>query len=137
MKINLNGALLYFPSININPNYSGLARCFRINRHEIKYIYVGMEKEINAKMSSELDKFKKEIEELLSHAGVRIKAAYRYIKNKYSIRCSYNNFKIYVRKNKLLDKIARCKSHLMYETDLCQQPQVDWGESLKLAEING
>lgn len=137
MKTNLNGTLLYFRSINMKPNYSELARYFGVDRHTIKNMYVGKEKKLRVKKPSELDKYKNDIEELLSHSGVRIKAAYWYIKNKYCIKCSYDNFKTYVRKHRLMDKISRSKPHPLYETAPGQQTQVDWVESLKLAGTNG
>lgn len=100
-------------------------------------MYVGKEKKVRVKKPSELDKYKNDIEELLSHSGVRIKVAYWYIKNKYCIKCSYHNFKTYVRKHRLMDKISRSKAHPLYETAPGQQTQVDWVESLKLAGTNG
>lgn len=94
-------------------------------------MYVGKE---NKKRNNH---HKDKIIEVLSHPGTKIKTAYWYFKNEKHIKCDYDNFKIYVRKNNLLEEAKTGVPHLLYETDPGEQLQVDWVESIKLSTKNG
>ena len=74
----------------------------------------------------------REIIEILSHTGTKIKSAYWYFKNERKIKCSYDNFKTFVKKNKLLEEAKTGVPHPLYETDPGKQLQVDWVESIKV-----
>lgn len=137
MEINLIGTLTMFKTMGMIPNFSELARIFGKDRHTIKNMYVGKENKKRKKKPSELDPYKDEIIEVLSHPGTKIKAAYWYFKNEKHIKCDYDNFKIYVRKNNLLEEAKTGVPHPLYETDPGEQLQVDWVESIKLSTING
>lgn len=137
MELNLVGTLELLKTMNLVPNFSELSRCFKKDRHTIKKMYEGKEKKIRSKKPSELDDLKDEIINVLSTPGVRIKAAYWFFKNEKSIKCTYDNFKFYVRKNKLLEEARKGLAHPLYETDPGQQLQVDWVESIKLAKTDG
>lgn len=137
MELNLTGTLTIFKTMGMPPNYSELARIFRKDRHTIKNMYVGKENKVRRKKSSELDSYREDIIEILSHPGTRIKAAYWYFVNENNIKCSYDNFKTYVRKNKLLEEAKTGTPHPLYETDPGHQLQVDWVESIKIATTCG
>ena len=100
-------------------------------------MYDGKEKKERKKKPSELDPYVDEIIEILSHTGTKIKSAYWYFKNERKIKCSYDNFKTFVKKNKLLEEAKTGVPHPLYETDPGKQLQVDWVESIKLATIKG
>lgn len=137
MELNLIGALTMFKTMGMLPNFSELARTFKKDRHTIKKMYDGKEKKERKKKPSELDPYVDEIIEILSHTGTKIKSAYWYFKNERKIKCSYDNFKTFVKKNKLLEEAKTGVPHPLYETDPGKQLQVDWVESIKLATIKG
>ena len=137
MELNLIGTLTMFKTMGILPNFSELARTFKKDRHTIKKMYDGKEKKERKKKPSELDPYVDEIIEILSHTGTKIKSAYWYFKNERKIKCSYDNFKTFVKKNKLLEEAKTGVPHPLYETDPGKQLQVDWVESIKLATIKG
>lgn len=132
MEQNIIGTLAIFKAMDLIPNFSDLARIFGKDRHTIKKMYVGKEKKYRKKKPSELDPYVSDIVEVLSHPGVKIKAAYWHIKNEKSIKCSYDNFKSFVKKNKLLEEARTGIPHPLFETDPGQQLQVDWVERIKL-----
>lgn len=137
MELNLIGTLTMFKTMGMLPNFSELARTFKKDRHTIKKMYDGKEKKEKKKKPSELDPYVDEIIEILSHTGTKIKSAYWYFKNERKIKCSYDNFKTFVKKNKLLEEAKTGVPHPLYETDPGKQLQVDWVESIKLATIKG
>lgn len=137
MELNLIGTLTMFKTMGMLPNFSELARTFGKDRHTIKNMYDGREEKVRKKKPSELDPYVEDIIEVLSHPGTRIKAAYWYFKNEKHLKCTYDNFKTFVKKNKLLEEAKSGVPHPLYETDPGKQLQVDWVESIKLATING
>lgn len=136
MEINLVGTISVCKTMGYKPNYSELSRQFGVDRHTVSKIWKGVEKKIRKPKSSQLDQYKGEIEERLNQPGVRIKSVYWYFKNEHQIKCSYDNFKYYVRKNRLFNKSKKV-SHVLYETDPGKQLQVDWVENISLETING
>lgn len=137
MELNLIGALNVLKTMKMMPNFSELARTFGKDRHTIKKMYDGKEAKIKKKKPSELDPYKDEIVEILSHPGVKVKAAYWYFKNEKNIKCSYDNFKSYVNKFKLFEQAKTFTPHPLFKTDPGKQLQVDWVESIKIATIEG
>lgn len=137
MELNLIGTLTMFKTMGMLPNFSELARTFGKDRHTIKNMYDGKENKVRKKKPSQLDPYVGEIVEILSHPGTRIKAAYWYFKNEKNIKCSYDNFKTFVKNKKLLEEARVGTPHPLYETDPGEQLQVDWVESIKITTING
>lgn len=137
MEDNLIGTLSMFRTMGIKPNFSDLARSYGKDRHTIRKMYDGEEKKERKKRPSELDTHIDDIVGLLSHPGTSIKGAYWYLRNEKGIKCSYDNFKHFVRKNKLSEKARRGTPHPLYETDPGEQLQVDWVEGIKLATVDG
>ena len=137
MELNLIGTLNILKTMKMMPNFSELARTFGKDRHTIKKMYDGKEVKIKKKKPSELDPYKDEIVEILSHPGVKVKAAYWYFKNEKNIKCSYDNFKSYVNKFKLFEQAKTFTPHPLFETDPGKQLQVDWVESIKITTIEG
>lgn len=74
---------------------------------------------------------------MLSHPVTKIKAAYWYFKNEKQLRCTYDNFKSFVKKNKLLEDAKTGVPHPLFETEPGVQLQVDWIESIKLSTVCG
>ena len=137
MELNLIGTLNVLKTMKMMSNFSELARTFGKDRHTIKKMYDGKEAKIKKKKPSELDPYKDEIVEILSHPGVKVKAAYWYFKNEKNIKCSYDNFKSYVNKFKLFEQAKTFTPHPLFETEPGKQLQVDWVESIKIATTEG
>lgn len=137
MEFNLVGTLTIFKTMGMIPNFSELARIFGKDRHTIKKMYDGKEKKVRKKKPSELDQYRDEIVEVLSHPGTKVKAAFWYFKNEKNLKCSYENFKTFVSKNNLKEEAKTGTPHPLYETDPGDQSQVDWVENIKLSTIYG
>lgn len=137
MELNLIGTLTMYKMMKILPNFSELGRIFGKDRHTIKNMFEGKEATIRKKKGSELDKYKNEIIDVLSKPGIKIKAAFWYFKNEKKLKCSYDNFKHYVSKNKLIEEARTGVPHPLFETDPGKQLQVDWVESIKLTTKHG
>lgn len=137
MELNLIGTLTMFRTMEMVPNFSELARTFGRDRHTIKKMYEGKEKGPRRKKPSELDAHVEEIEELLSHPGTSVKAAYWYLKSERGIRCAYDNFKRFVKSRGLAAKAKKAVPHPLYETGPGEQMQVDWVESIRLSAKSG
>lgn len=137
MKTNLIGALTMYKILQIKPNISALSREYGKDWHTIKNMYIEKPKKEKKKKSSELDKLSNDIISMLSRPEVSVKAAYWYFTNEKKIHCTYDNFKTYVRKYKLREESSTAIPHPLYETDPGDQLQVDWVESIKLAQTNG
>ncbi len=126
-----------FKTMDMVPNFSELARTFGKDRHTIKKMYEGKERKERKRKPSELDVHVMEIEELLSHPGTSVKAAYWYIRNERGIKCSYDNFKRFVKTRQISPRAKKATPHPLYETDPGEQLQVDWVESMKLSTKDG
>jgi len=136
MECNLEETLTICKLMNTVPNFSELSRVFHKDRHTIKKMYDGNTNHERKKKSSELDQYKDDIEELLSKSYVKTKAAYWYLKNEKNLKCTYDNFKTYVRKHSLRHPMD-ITPHPLYETLPGDMVQNDWVENIKLATING
>lgn len=137
MELNLIATLNYHKMMSIKPNFSELSRIFGKDRHTIKKMFIGKETKEKKKKISELEQHADEIKKVLSNPGVNIKGTYWYFKTEKNIKCTYDNFKTFVKKNNIFEKAKTSTPHPLYETDPGEQLQVDWVESLKLSTIDG
>lgn len=137
MELNLIGALTMFKTMDMVPNFSELARAFGRDRHTIKKMYEGKGRKRRKKRASELDAHVEEMTALLSRPGTSVKAAYWFLKNERGIKCSYDNFKRFVKAKGISGKAKAAVPHPLYETDPGQQLQVDWVESMRLTTTKG
>ena len=75
---NLEGDLLVMKTLNIKPNFSELARIYDMDYRTIKKKYDGVEnKKVGRKEESFWDKYRQDIEDLLSQKGITKKAIYQ------------------------------------------------------------
>lgn len=137
MELNLIGALTMFKTTGMVPNFSELARAFGRDRHTIKKMYEGEGRKPRKRRASELDAHVEEMTALLSRPGTSVKAAYWFLKNERGIKCSYDNFKRFVKAKGISGKAKAAVPHPLYETDPGQQLQVDWVESMRLTTTKG
>ncbi len=135
--MNLQGQLLIIRGLNMKPNFSELARTYKIDRRTIKKYWSGYQGKPKTKSkASKLDEYQKEIAQKLSISGINIKAAYEFMNHKYPDIGTYSNFSKYVKKNKLFVKVKKI-GHPRYETDMGVQAQVDWKEDVKMISRHG
>ena len=126
-------------NMGIKPNYSELSRKFKMDRHTIKAAYMRLDEPPKPRKQrpSVLDGLRDEIAGLLSDDAVKVKAAYWYLCNEGKVRCTYSNFKQYVRKNGLRPTGGDATPHPLYETDPGSQVQCDWVESMSISFADG
>ena len=122
----------------IKPNYTALAKIYKMDRRTIKKQYLGIENQKEKKKRiSKLDKYQKIIKEKLSIPGSNKKAVYMFLKNEIDedIR-SYSNFRKYTLKHKDLFIPKSNDVHLRFETEMGKQMQFDWKGPIKLFNKN-
>ena len=131
--------LSYFKLMNIKPNYSALAREYKIDRHTIKKHYEagGIKPRKKRKYSSYYDEYKEIIEEKLSIQGITYIGIYKFLVHEKGLKGTYSNFKAYLRANKLSKPSYKKIPHVRYETPFGKQAQVDWKEDIEITTKNG
>ena len=136
---NLKGALLCFEGTNTKPNYSALAREYKVDRRTVKKMHLGLNKEKSKRVKlSKLDKYQEIIKTKLSIPGVTKKAVYEFIKtNIDSDIGTYSNFRKYISKNEKLLIPKKIEVHPRFETDYGKQLQFDWKGPITLHTKSG
>ena len=122
----------------IKPNYTALAKIYKMDRRTIKKQYLGIENQKEKKKRiSKLDKYQKIIKEKLSIPGSNKKAVYMFLKNEIDEDIgSYSNFRKYTLKHKDLFIPKSNDVHLRFETEMGKQMQFDWKGPIKLFNKN-
>ena len=132
----LKQELLIMKTLNIKPNYSELARIYKMDRRTItKYNNGYCRENIKIIRKSKLDDLKDEIKEKLELPGITIKGVYKYFRKNNDIRTYYNFYK-YIKKHKL-KPTKNNKVHLRFETDMGKQMQFDWKEDIRMISKHG
>ncbi len=127
--------------LGMKVNKSALARKLNVDRRTIKKYINGFEKSKTRQKNSSIDQYKETIEELLSNKAKIFcykSVLYRYLKENYGLSCSESSFRRYISKNEEFNKYFHKKRHkysggpalTRYETELGQQAQLDWKESI-------
>ena len=140
IKMNIEGELYLFRTMNIKPNFSELERLYGVNRHTISKYWKNGGKQVKErkKRMRYLDKFYDEIVAIVEKPGVTRKAAHEYMCDKYGqdVIGKYSTFRTYVWEKGIKVGISK-KVHVRYETEPADQLQVDWKENMKLHTKNG
>ena len=127
----LKQELLIMKTLNIKPNYSELARIYKMDRRTItKYNNGYCRENIKIIRKSKLDDLKDEIKEKLELPGITIIGLYQYFSKNNDIG-TYSNFYKYIKKHKL-KPAKNNKVHLRFETDMGKQMQFDWKEDIRI-----
>jgi transposase len=137
---NLLGELTYLKMMNLKPNYSDLARKYKVDRHTIAKYYRNGGKIIKQRTfkKSCYDDYKEEIIELLSKPGVTKMAAFQFLCDKYEkFHKNYNTFKSFTLSRGIKTTKTKIEPHVRFETNPGEQLQVDWKESLKMTSSQG
>ena len=122
----------------IKPNYTALAKIYKMDRRTIKKQYLGIENQKEKKKRiSKLDRYQKIIKEKLNIPGSNKKAVYMFLKNEIDEDIgSYSNFRKYTLKHKDLFILKSNNVHLRFETEMGKQMQFDWKGPIKLFNKN-
>ena len=132
----LKQELLIMKTLNIKPNYSELARIYKMDRRTItKYNNGYCRENIKIIRKSKLDDLKDEIKEKLELPGITITVLYQYFSKNNDIG-TYSNFYKYIKKHKL-KPAKNNKVHLRFETDMGKQMQFDWKEDIRMISKHG
>ena len=144
MKYDIESAMSrisYYKVMGVRPNFSQLAKEIGVDRHTLSDMYYERREFKPRERTSQLDKYKDEIREILKDPSCNIAAAYFYLsdseRGENAIKCTLSNFTKYVNKNRLNQKIKGYIAHFRYETEPGEQLQVDWVENLKLFTVEG
>lgn len=138
---NLLGELRIMDDFHIKPNYSELARKYKIDRHTIKkYHFHGKipdRKKVSRK--SKWDKYYDEILFLMSLPGTTKMSVYQalYYQNNNDLPGDYSSFKAYTWRKNLQCRQTDMTPHVLYETDPGEQLQADWKEGLQTHSKDG
>ena len=132
----LKQELLIMKTLNIKPNYSELARIYKLDRRTIEKYNNGYSREnIKIIRKSKLDTLKDEIKEKLELPGITITGLYQYFSKDKDIG-TYSNFYKYIKKHDLKPN-KNNKAHLRFETDMGKQLQFDWKEDIQMISKHG
>lgn len=124
-------------TMEIKPNFALLAREYNLDYRTVKRYYEGYDgKPSNHNKKSKLIIYNDIIEEKLNLKGCKISSLYFFLKEECDYKGSYSNLTYYIRKNNMLPK-QKSKGNPRYETEIGQQIQFDWVESLKLINKYG
>lgn len=138
-KDSLINLLMLFDMNGIKPNYSALARKYKMDYRTVKKYHEGYKgKPRNRDKPSMLDFYVEIIKNKLSIPRTTMKGVYEFLADAYGVENigTYSNFKAYCNKHKLRPK-QKSVSTPRYETDPGELAEVDWKEDIKLTSING
>lgn len=134
--------------LGMKVNKSALARELNVDRRTIKKYINGFKKSKTRQKSSSIDQYKETISELLNNESKVFcykSVLYRYLKENYGLDCSESSFRRYISKNEEFNEYFHKKRHkysggpalTRYETELGEQAQLDWKESIPFLLKNG
>lgn len=96
-RIKVRSLIGIFIMEGSKPNFSAIARSYKVDRHTLaKYYRTENEIKERKPRRSELDAYRDEIRDRLSVTGVTAKAAYFYFRTEKGIKCTYSNFSKYI-----------------------------------------
>lgn len=124
-------------TINIKPNFAQLAREHNLDYRTVKRYYFGYNgKPSHHNKKSKLVKFDGIIKEKMALKGAKISSLFFFLQEEYNYTGSYSNLTYYIRKNKIIIP-TKSKCTPRYETDIGEQIQFDWVESVKIISKYG
>ena len=135
----LRKEFLMLKTYEIKPNYSYLAKKYGYDPRTIKKYYEGYDgKPVSRKKQSSLDNYKNIIKEKLKLKGIKMTAIYFFLKESKDYKGSYSTLTYYIRKN-FKDLINKKDDgvHIRFETEIGEQLQFDWVESISLINKYG
>lgn len=124
-------------TMNIKPNFSVLAREYNLDYRTVKRYYEGYDgKPAHHNKKSKLLALDSVIEEKMNLKGAKVSSLYFFLQEEYDYKGSYSNLTYYVRKTHKRKK-QKSVGTPRYETDIGEQIQFDWVESLTMVNKYG
>ena len=119
-------------TMNIKPNFSSLAREYNLDYRTVKRYYVGYDgKPAHHNKKSSLEEFDEVIREKMDLKGAKVSSLFFFLQEEYKYEGSYSNLTYYIRKNKITSQ-KKSKGNPRFETDIGEQIQFDWVESITM-----
>ena len=133
---NLLGELRIMDDFNTKPNYSDLARRYKMDRHTIKKYHDngGVPERKKVKRKSKWDEYYDDIIMLFSLPSTSKMAIFQSLNYKHNgnLPGDYSSFRSYTWRKNLTCKKGDNTPHVRYETDPGEQLQFDWVENLTI-----
>lgn len=134
-KIRKEMTLLKF--MEIKPNYSELARIYKLDYRTVKRIYEeNYNEKVHRNKSSKLEELDDVIREKMKYKGIKGSSLYNYLVEEYGYKGSYSSLTWYLRVNHI-KKPSKENGKVFYETDAGEQLQFDWVEDITMINRNG
>lgn len=138
---NLLGELRIMDDFHIKPNYSELARKYKMDRHTVKKYHengkIPERKKVNRQ--SKWDEYFDEIQSLMTLSATTKMSVFQslYYKNDGNLPGDYSSFKAYTWRKNLTCNKTDDTPHVLYETEPGEQLQCDWKEGCKTHSKDG
>lgn len=138
---NLLGELRIMDDFHIKPNYSDLARKYKIDRHTVKKYHINGKiperKKVNRK--SKWDQYYDEILSLMALPSTTKMSVFQslYYQHNGALPGDYSSFKAYTWRKNLTCHKTDDTPHVRYETAPGEQLQCDWKEKLHTHSKDG
>ena len=134
--------------LGMKVNKSALARKLNVDRRTVKKYIDGFEKTKTRNKISLIDGYKETITELLNNKTKVFfykSMLYRYLRDNYGLTCAESTFRHYISANEDFNTYFQKTRHKYsggpalsrYETDMGEQAQLDWKESMEILLKNG
>lgn len=124
-------------TMNIKPNFSSLAREYNLDYRTVKRYYDGYDgKPAHHNKKSNLEEFDEVIREKMDLKGAKVSSLFFFLQEEYNYEGSYSNLTYYIRKNEITSQ-KKCKGKPRFETDIGEQIQFDWVESITMSNKFG
>lgn len=119
-------------TMNIKPNFASLAREYNLDYRTIKRYYDGYdEKPAHHNKKSNLEILDEVIREKMDLKGAKVSSLFFFLQEEYNYEGSYSNLTYYIRKNGITSQ-KKSKGNPRFETDIGEQIQFDWVESITM-----
>ena len=124
-------------TMNIKPNFAWLASEYGMDYRTVKRYYEGYNgKPSHHNKKSKLLEFDEIIKEKMALKGAKVSSLFFFLQEEYKYKGSYSNLTHYIRKNKITMP-NKSRGTPRYETNIGEQLQFDWVESIKMVNRYG
>lgn len=124
-------------TMSIKPNFSSLAKEYNLDYRTVKRYYYGYDgKPSHHNKISKLTELDNIIREKMALKGAKVSSLLFFLQEEYNFKGSYSNLTYYIRKNNIRTP-KKAKGTPRYETDIGEQIQFDWVESITMINKHG
>ena len=135
--LELRKEITVMKTMGIKPCYAALAKEYNLDYRTVKRYYEGYDgKPAHHNKKSKLLEFDEIIKEKMALKGTKVSSLYFFLQEEYKYKGSYSSLTYYIRKNEI-SKPNKSRGTPRYETDIGEQIQFDWIESIKMVNKYG